>query len=234
MNTAFILMVDDDPAICEMTQLMLKSEGYRVEYVLNSKQAIKKINNHIPDLILVDWMMPNTDGIDLMRYLRSLSETADIPIIMLTAKGGENDKVKALELGCDDYITKPFSKRELAARIKALLRRTKPHKELVKLTIGAYTIDPAEYRFSVNNQAINLSATEFRLLYFMMVHRNQVLSRTKILTRVWNRNKYIEERTVDVHIKRLRKILTPYQAAHAIETVRGVGYRFVYKQNCPV
>ena len=227
-------MVDDDPAICEMTQLMLKSEGYRVEYVLNSKQAIKKINNHIPDLILVDWMMPNTDGIDLMRYLRSLSETADIPIIMLTAKGGENDKVKALELGCDDYITKPFSKRELAARIKALLRRTKPHKELVKLTIGTYTIDPAEYRFSVNNQAINLSATEFRLLYFMMVHRNQVLSRTKILTRVWNRNKYIEERTVDVHIKRLRKILAPYQAAHAIETVRGVGYRFAYKQNRPV
>ena len=230
MSSARILMVDDDPAICEMTHLMLKGEGYKTEYVLNAEQAIKKINNTIPDLLLVDWMMPNTDGIDLMRYLRSLPETANIPIIMLTAKNTENAKVKALELGCDDYIAKPFSKRELAARIKALLRRTKPHKSHEKINLGAYSIDPATHQFTVDNNNVNLSATEFRLMYFMIVHRNQVLSRSKILNQVWDSNKYIEERTVDVHIKRLRKLLQQYGADRVIETVRGVGYRFVYKQ----
>ena len=231
MDSARILVVDDDPAICEMTYLMLKNEGYKADYALNAEQAIKKINARAADLLLIDWMMPNTDGIDLMRYLRSLPGTANIPIIMLTAKGGENDKVKALDLGCDDYLTKPFSKRELAARIKALLRRSKPHKELKKISLGTYTIDPPEYRFTVNNQVVNLSATEFRLMYFMMVHHNKVLSRSKILDHVWDRDKYIEERTVDVHIKRLRKILSAYKAAHAIETVRGVGYRFVHEQS---
>lgn len=227
MSVANILIVDDDPTICEMACLMLKNEGYRPDYALNANRAIKKTNDAIPDLILVDWMMPDTDGIDLVRYIRALPETATIPIIMLTAKGGENDKVKALELGCDDYITKPFSKRELAARIKALLRRTKPHKNTKKLALGDYTIDPAEHRFTVNGQAIALSATEFRLLHFMMVHSNQVLSRSKMLAQVWGRDKYIEERTIDVHIKRLRKILRPYGAADTVETIRGVGYRFV-------
>ncbi|MBC6414541.1 MAG: response regulator [Chromatiales bacterium] len=228
--TARILIVDDDPAICEMTHLMLKGEGYQCEYALNVDQAIKKINNTLPDLLLVDWMMPKTDGIDLVLYLRNLPETADIPIIMLTAKDRENDKVKALELGCDDYMVKPFSKVELSARIKALLRRTKPHKQHKKISLGVYNIDPMMHRFTVDNQTINLSATEFRLLYFMMVNSNQVLSRPKILSHVWDRNKYIEERTVDVHIKRLRKLLRQYNADRVIETIRGVGYRFVHEQ----
>ena len=146
---------------------------------------------------------------------------------MLTAKSDENDKVKALELGCDDYITKPFSKRELAARIKAVLRRTKPDKVLKKITLGIYTIDPTNYQFTIKNQTIPLSATEFRLLYFMIVHREQILSRSRILERVWDKEKYIEERTVDVHIRRLRRLLAPYQAANAIKTIRGVGYKFV-------
>lgn len=230
MNSAKILIVDDDPAICEMACLMLKNEGYKADQALSADRAIKKVYRVIPDLVLVDWMMPATDGIDFMRYLRKLPETAKIPIIMLTAKSGENDKVKALELGCDDYITKPFSKRELLARIKALLRRTKPDKELKKITLGSYIIDPAQYQFSVNGKEVFLSATEFKLLYFMMVHHNQVLSRSKILDRVWDSDKYIEERTVDVHIKRLRKILKQYQADDAINTVRGVGYRFTYKR----
>ena len=230
MNLVRVLIVDDDPAICEMTSMMLKVEGYQVQYALNAKHAIKKINNLMPDLILIDWMMPNIDGIDLIRYLRDLPETATIPIIMLTAKSSENNKIQALDIGCDDYIVKPFSKRELVARIKALLRRTKPHKQQKKITLGAYTIDPITHQFTINNINVNLSATEFRLLYFMMVHRNQVLSRSKILSQVWDSNKYIEERTVDVHIKRLRKLMQPYQIAQIIETVRGVGYRFAYKQ----
>ena len=228
MNLTRVLIVDDDPAICEMTCLMLKSEGYHAEQALSAELAIKKMYCAMPDLILVDWMMPKIDGIDFTRYLREMSETSKIPIIMLTVKSEENDKVKALELGCDDYITKPFSKRELLARIKALLRRAKPGKELKKISLGAYMIDPMQYRFTVNNEEIFLSATEFKLLYFMMVHHNQVLSRSKILARVWDRDKYIEERTVDVHIKRLRNILKPHRAAEAIETVRGVGYRFVH------
>ena len=230
MNLTQILIVDDDPAICEMTCLMLQNEGYQVEQALTAELAMKKIYRAMPDLILVDWMMPKTDGIDFTRYLRGLSETSHIPIIMLTAKSEENDKVKALELGCDDYITKPFSKRELLARIKALLRRAKPDKELKKITLGAYTIDPIKYRFTINDQEVFLSATEFKLLYFMMIHYDQVLSRSKILARVWDRDKYIEERTVDVHIKRLRNILKAHLAEEAIETVRGVGYRFVHKR----
>ena len=222
--------MDDDPAICEMTCLMLKDKGYKVNYTLTAEQAIKKVYQAIPDLILVDWMMPKTDGIDFMRYLRGLPETARIPIIMLTAKSSENDKVKALELGCDDYISKPFSKRELLARIKALLRRAKPDKELKKITLGACMIDPDEYQFMVNGKEIILSATEFRLLYFMMKRRNQVLSRTKILNGVWDQDRYIEERTVDVHINRLRNILRPYQTANVLETIRGVGYRFVHEE----
>ena len=230
INSAQILIIDDDPAICEMTCLMLKSEGYKVDQALTAERAIKKVYRAIPDLILVDWMMPTTDGIDFMRYLRGLPETAKIPIIMLTAKSGENDKVKALELGCDDYITKPFSKRELLARIRALLRRSKPDKELKRITAGVYVIDPIKYQFLINNKEIFLSATEFKLMYFMMAHYNQVLSRAKILSSVWNREKYIEERTVDVYIRRLRNILRPHQAVRAIETVRGVGYRFVHRE----
>ena len=227
MNEPRVLVVDDDPAICEMTSLMLKNEGYKAKYALNAENAIERVNDFIPDLILVDWMMPQTDGIDLMRYLRNLPETARIPIIMLTAKSNEDDKVKALELGCDDYITKPFSKRELAARIKAVLRRTKPDKELRKITLGVYTIDPANYQFTIRDQTVPLSATEFRLLYFMMVHRDQILSRSKLLERVWDKDKYIEERTVDVHINRLRRLLEPYRAADVIKTIRGAGYKFM-------
>ena len=230
MKLTRVLIVDDDPAICEMTCLMLKSEGYHAEQALSVELATKKIYRAMPDLILVDWMMPKTDGIDFTRYLRGMSETSRIPIIMLTVKSDENDKVKALELGCDDYITKPFSKRELLARIKALLRRAKPGKELKRITLGIYTIDPVKYQFMVNDEEVFLSATEFKLLYFMMVHRNRALSRSKILSRVWDRDKYVEERTVDVHIKRLRNILKAHQAAEAIETVRGVGYRFMHKE----
>ena len=227
MNEPRILIVDDDPAICEMTYLMLKSEGYRAKYALNATKAIEEVSDFIPDLILVDWMMPQTDGIDLVRYLRDLQETAKIPIIMLTAKSSEDDKVKALELGCDDYMTKPFSKRELAARIRAVLRRTKPHKELKKITLGVYTMDPKNYQFTIKDQIVPLSATEFRLLYFMMVHRDQILSRPRILERIWDKEKYIEERTVDVHMNRLRRIIEPYGAMGAIKTIRGVGYKFV-------
>jgi len=233
MQSAKILVVDDNPAICEVVCAMLNGEGYAADYALNAEHAMKKINAVMPDIVLVDWMMPKTDGTDLVRYLRSMPETAHLGIIMLSAKDQESDKVHGLDCGCDDYISKPFSKSELSARVTALLRRSKPHKELKNIVMGRYAIYPLEHQFKVSGQVVALTATEFRLLYFMMVHSNQALSRRKILNHVWDADKYIEERTVDVHIRRLRKVLSNHQAAHLIATARGIGYRFVYQQDTP-
>lgn len=226
MSSTEILLVDDEPAICEVVCLMLSDQGYQVDYALNANHALKKIRKRIPDILLVDWMLPGMSGVELVRYLHNVPETKDLPIIMLTAKATEEDKIKGLDYGCDDYITKPFSKNELNARIKALLRRVTPHKELKKLSYGPFELNPIEHQFLVNGEELSISATEFRLLHFFMANHNKVLSRRRILDNVWGRDKFIEERTVDVHMRRLRNILSAHNVDQSIQTVRGVGYRF--------
>ena len=226
MSSIRLLLVDDEPAICEMVCVMLADKGYQIDYALNADHALRKINQRIPDVLLVDWMLPSMSGIELVRHLHSVPEAKDLAIIMLTAKATEEDKVRGLEVGCDDYITKPFSKNELDARIKALLRRVKPHKELKKLNCGPFELNPLEHQFMIHSQEISISATEFRLLHFFMMNNNKVLSRRYILDSVWGRDKFIEERTVDVHMRRLRRVLSDYGVAESIQTVRGVGYRF--------
>ena len=226
MSSIRLLLVDDEPAICEMVCVMLADKSYQIDYALNADHAFKKINQRIPDVLLVDWMLPGMSGIELVRHLHGSPETKDLPIIMLTAKATEEDKVRGLDVGCDDYITKPFSKNELDARIKALLRRVKPHKELKKLSCGPFELNPLEHQFMIHKQEIAISATEFRLLHFFMVNNNKVLSRRYILDSVWGRDRFIEERTVDVHMRRLRRVLSDHGVAESIQTVRGVGYRF--------
>jgi two-component system phosphate regulon response regulator PhoB len=178
------------------------------------------------DLILMDWMLPQTSGVELTRELKQDPVTRDIPVIMLTARGEEDDKVRGLECGAEDYVTKPFSPRELIARINVILRRVAPHTTEEAVSAGGVYLDPASHRVSVGNQQVELGPTEFRLLHFFMTHKDRVYSRTRLLDKVWGTNVFIEERTVDVHIRRLRKALEPHGADGMVQTVRGAGYRF--------
>jgi two-component system phosphate regulon response regulator PhoB len=220
-----VLIVDDEAPIREMLTLALEMAGYDVVEASNAQQAMAEIVDNRPDLMLLDWMMPGTSGIELARRLKKDSLTADIPIIMLTAKGDEDHKVKGLEAGADDYITKPFSPRELVARLKAVLRRTSPNGEEVVIEVEGLAMDPVSHRVTSNGTPLDIGPTEFKLLNFFMTHQDRAFSRGQLLDYVWGGNVYVEERTVDVHIRRLRKALGD-QHAPLIQTVRGMGYRF--------
>ena len=221
-----ILIVEDETAIREMVRLAIARAGFEPREAADAHQAEVLIADRIPDLILLDWMLPGTSGIDLARRLRRAESTRAVPIILLTARGEEEDKVRGFEVGVDDYVTKPFSPRELVARMWVVLRRASPGGEEDRIELGDLLLDNASHRVSVGGAELHLGPTEFRLLHFFMTHPERVYSRSQILDRVWGGNVYIEERTVDVHIRRLRKALEPSGHDHVLQTVRGSGYRF--------
>lgn len=224
-----ILIVDDESAIREMIAMALELAGYDTLEASDAKSAHALVIDEQPDMMLLDWMMPGTSGIELARRLRSDPATKDLPIIMLTAKADEDNKVQGLEAGIDDYITKPFSPKELIARLKAVLRRSLPDSEEGAISIGGIILDPVSHRVTdAAGQSINLGPTEFKLLHFFMTHLDRAYSRGQLLDMVWGGNVYVEERTVDVHIRRLRKAIGP-ELESLIQTVRGTGYRFSTK-----
>jgi two-component system phosphate regulon response regulator PhoB len=220
------MVVEDEPAIQELVSFNLKQAGHNVVPAQSVEQAQRLIKEAIPDLILLDWMLPGVSGIDFARRLKSEGYTKDIPIIMLTARGEEQDKIRGLETGADDYVSKPFSPRELMARIKAVLRRRAPQMTDEPVEMGGLRLDPATHRVTGNGSALELGPTEFRLLHFLMTHPERVHSRTQLLDQVWGNQVFVEERTVDVHIRRLRKALEATRHDDLIQTVRGAGYRF--------
>lgn len=221
-----ILIVEDEEAIRDMLGYALMKEGFSCDEAADVDQARTTIESNRPNLILLDWMLPGMSGIDYARRLRSVPDTRDIPIIMLTAKGEETDKVRALDTGADDYITKPFSTKELVARVKAVLRRYSGNDDSGVIEVNGLMLDPDTYRVTANGQDIEISPTEFKLLHFFITHPERVYSRSQLLDHVWGENVYVEERTVDVHIRRLRKTLEPFTFDKFIQTVRSVGYRF--------
>lgn len=221
-----ILIVEDEEAIRDMLGYALMKEGFSCDEAADVEQAKTNIEANRPNLILLDWMLPGMSGIDYARRLRNVTETSDIPIIMLTAKGEEADKVKGLDTGADDYITKPFSTKELIARVKAVLRRYSTADDSGVINVEGLVLDPETYRVTANEQDIEISPTEFKLLHFFIGHPERVYSRSQLLDQVWGENVYVEERTVDVHIRRLRKTLEPFGYDRFIQTVRSVGYRF--------
>ena len=225
MTAKKILIVEDEQAIREMTAFHLSRAGYEVFEAQDCREARALLADNRPDLALIDWMLPDMSGLELTRTLKRDKEFDDLAIIMLTARADERDKVSGLEGGADDYITKPFSPRELVARIKAVLRRGAKSTDDV-VSAGVLELDNAGHRVLSSGQEIKLGPTEYRLLHFLMTHAERVYSRTQLLDRVWGANVYVEERTVDVHIRRLRKALDGVSADDYIQTVRGAGYRF--------
>lgn len=225
MTAKTVLIVDDEAPIREMIAVALEMADYRVLEADNAQDAHAMVVDNQPDLLLLDWMMPGTSGIELARRLKREEATAELPIIMLTAKGEEDNKIQGLEAGADDYITKPFSPRELVARLKAVLRRTTPRGVEDPIEIEGLLLDPLSHRVSTHGKALEMGPTEYRLLQFFMTHQERAYTRSQLLDQVWGGNVYVEERTVDVHIRRLRKALGEAHQ-HLIQTVRGTGYRF--------
>lgn len=223
---ANILLVEDEPAIQELIAFNLTQAGHHVLRASTAEVAMTLVKNALPDLILLDWMLPGASGIEIARKLRSDERTRQIPIIMLTARSEEQDKVQGLEAGADDYITKPFSPREMLARIKAVLRRRAPQMTDDAVEVKGLRLDPTTHRVQGNGATIDLGPTEFRLLHFFMTHAERVHSRTQLLDQVWGDHIFVEERTVDVHIRRLRSALESTSHDTLIQTVRGTGYRF--------
>ena len=227
MNQLNLLVVEDEDAIREMLVMVLEQAGFNVISVISAEAAqMSLVDNNLPDLILLDWMLPGISGVELARRLKKDNLYQDLPVILLTARGEEEDKVRGLEIGADDYMTKPFSPRELIARIKAVLRRSGKKVEDEIINIGDILLDVGKHRITIAGQNLTVSPTEFKMLHFFMTHQDKVYSRTQLLDHVWGRSTYIEERTVDVHIRRLRKILKEYGRDELIQTVRGFGYRF--------
>jgi two-component system, OmpR family, phosphate regulon response regulator PhoB len=221
-----ILIVEDDVAIREMVASTLRNAEYDVQECSDSESALRKIGDHLPDMILLDWMLPGQSGIEFARRLKREEITSEVPIIMLTARGEEHDKVRGFDSGVDDYVSKPFSTRELVARIRAVLRRANVHGGRQPIDVNGLKLDPASHRVVANERQVKVGPTEFKLLHFFMSHPERVFDRTQLLDRVWGRNIYIEERTVDVHIRRLRKVLSDSGFDRYIQTVHGSGYRF--------
>lgn len=221
-----ILIVDDEPAICDMLRMVLEKTGYQCLEAANGQQARATVIDEKPDLILLDWMLPDINGVTLVHRFKKDELTASIPIIMLTAKSEEDNKIKGLKAGADDYITKPFSPRELIARIQAVLRRTEKIGNQVIISVEGLTINLTSHIVTIHDQIVKMSSTEYRLLEFFIKHQDRVYSRNQLLDHVWGSNTYVEERTVDVHIRRLRKVLSPYNHDFLVQTVRGSGYRF--------
>ncbi len=223
-----ILVVEDEQAIREMLEMVLENGGFEIISVDCAERAIESLSDQIPDLILLDWMLPGISGIELEKRLKKSDSYNAIPIILLTARGEEEDKIKGLETGADDYITKPFSPRELIARIKAVVRRTNKSFGVERIVFGNLALDVEQHQIMIADNPLEVSPTEFRLMQFFMSNPDKVYSRNQLLDQVWGRNIYIDERTVDVHIRRLRKILAKYQLDELIQTVRGFGYRFSF------
>ncbi|MCC5881487.1 MAG: phosphate regulon transcriptional regulator PhoB [Halomonas sp.] len=228
MTAKTVLIVDDETPIREMIAVALEMADYRVLEAANAQSAHAMIVDNQPDLLLLDWMMPGTSGIELARRLKREEATRELPIIMLTAKSEEDNKILGLEAGADDYITKPFSPRELVARLKAVLRRTTPKGVEEPVEVDGLMLDPVSHRVSANGRALEMGPTEYRLLQFFMTHQERAYTRSQLLDQVWGGNVYVEERTVDVHIRRLRKALGEAHQ-HLVQTVRGTGYRFSSK-----
>lgn len=227
MSGETILIVEDEAAIRDMLNFTLSAAGYQVVEAHNAEQAWQSLNENVPACMLLDWMLPGVSGVSLVERIRKHDRFANMPVIMLTARGEENDQVQGFEAGADDYVVKPFSPRALVARLKALLRRESPDFHSSETLVqGDLKLDLASYRFTVAGKEVKLGPTEFRLMQFFMSRPNRVFTRLQLLDHVWGEQVVVEDRTVDVHIRRLRKILEPVQRAEVIQTVRGAGYRF--------
>ncbi|OQA31755.1 MAG: Phosphate regulon transcriptional regulatory protein PhoB [Betaproteobacteria bacterium ADurb.Bin341] len=221
-----ILVIEDEPAIQELLAINLKHGGFDVIRAGSAEEGLSFIRAALPDLLILDWMLPAQSGISLAKKLRSDDRTKELPIILLTARVHEEDKILGLEAGADDYVTKPFSPKELVARVRAVLRRRAPHLAGEEIEIGGLKLNPATHRVTSGDQTIELGPSEFRLLFYLMTRPERVHTRAQLLDGVWGDHVFIEERTVDVHIRRLRAALEPYGHHDRIETVRGTGYRF--------
>ena len=223
---ATILVVEDEPAIQELISYNLELAGHCPVKAHNAEQALEMVRTALPDLVVLDWMLPGMSGLELARRLRADKRTQAVPLILLTARADERDKLQGLETGADDYLTKPFSPRELNARVKAVLRRRAPQATDDEVEVAGLKLDPGSHRVTGNGTSLALGPTEFRLLHFLMTHAERVYSRTQLLDHVWGDHVFVEERTVDVHVRRLRKALEPTQHDRLIQTVRSAGYRF--------
>jgi two-component system phosphate regulon response regulator PhoB len=220
-----ILVVEDEPAIQELVSFTCATNGYQVVRADSVAAAQACIRSELPDLVILDWMLPDRSGIDLMRELRAEERTRALPVIMLTARSAEIDRVSGLDAGADDYVVKPFSPRELMSRVRAVFRRKAPQHAGEPMTYGPLTIDPVRHEVSVSGQAVKMGLAEFKLLKFLIGHPDRVFSRAQLLDSVWGDHVFIEERTVDVHVLRLRKALQLADAQHLVQTIRGMGYR---------
>ena len=226
-----ILVVEDESAIAELISINLRHAGFEVTLAGSATQAQYEVDRVLPDLVVLDWMLPGQSGVALARQWRGAARPKELPVIMLTARAEEGDKVAGLDAGADDYITKPFSTNELLARIRAVLRRKAPEALDSAVEVGPLLLDPGTRRVSRDGQEVKLGPTEFRLLHFLMTHPERVHSRSQLLDRVWGDHVFIEERTIDVHVKRLREALERVQCARMIETVRGAGYRLTQQSS---
>ncbi|MCC5851522.1 MAG: phosphate regulon transcriptional regulator PhoB [Alkalimonas sp.] len=224
-----VLVVEDEAPIRDMLCFVLEQNGYQAATAEDVDQAMDSLIEPYPDLVLLDWMLPGGSGIQIAKKMKQHELTRQIPIIMITARGEEEDKVKGLEVGADDYVTKPFSPKELMARIKAVIRRVSPTSLDDVIEVQGLKLDPVSHRVSAKEEALDMGPTEFRLLHFFMTHPERVYSREQLLDHVWGTNVYVEDRTVDVHIRRLRKAISPAGHDRLIQTVRGSGYRFSLK-----
>jgi two-component system phosphate regulon response regulator PhoB len=224
--TALILIVEDEPAIHQILSYNLQAEGFRTRVVETGDEVQAAVVDEMPDLVLLDWMLPGMSGIDVCRMLRTRVETRELPVIMLTARGEESERVRGLSTGADDFIVKPFSVPEVVARIKSILRRVRPAAVADKLALGDLSLDRVSKRVSRGLRDIDLSPTEFRLLEYLMQTPGRVFSRAQLLDRVWGNDNFVDERTVDVHVGRLRKMLSKSREPDPIRTVRGSGYSF--------
>jgi two-component system phosphate regulon response regulator PhoB len=226
MSSFKILVVEDEDAIRGMLMMVLEQAGFTPIVAADAEEAQRVLDDNLPDLILLDWMLPGISGVEWARRLKKDQTYRELPIILLTARGEEEDKVKGLEIGADDYMTKPFSPKELIARVRAVLRRSGKIQGAAQIELGDLVLDTEQHRLSIGDKQLDVSPTEFRLMQFFMTHPDKVYNRTQLLDQVWGRSVYIEERTVDVHIRRLRKILGEYGREDLVQTVRGFGYRF--------
>jgi len=226
MQNKQILVVEDESAIRDMLRFALERVEFRVTLAANAQEARLRMAESVPDLILLDWMMPGMSGVEFAKELKGANTSKDIPIIMVTARAEEEDKVRGLNIGADDYVSKPFSFPELIARIQAVLRRSTPGGEEERMAVAGLEVDAASQRVTAHGEPVKLGPTEYRLLHFFVSHPERVYTREQVLDRVWGQNVYVEERTVDVHIRRLRKALEPHGFDAMIQTVRGTGYRF--------
>ena len=222
-----VLVVEDEPAIQELISVTLARHGHTVRRSATAQEAAQAVADELPDLILLDWMLPDGSGPAFARKLRAEARTREVPIIMLTARAGEDDKVQGLQSGVDDYVTKPFSPRELEARIQAVLRRRTPHVSKEAVEVGDLVLNPATRSVAGGRTPLRMGPTEFELLHFFMTHTDRVYTRTQILDQVWGDHVFLEDRTVDVHIRRLREALAPSGHDRLVQTVRGAGYRFL-------